>query len=62
MLTHSIMSDSVMPWTVACQVPLPMRFPRKEYWSELPFRSPGNLPDTGIQFMSPTLAGGFFYC
>ena len=51
------------PWTVARQVPLSMGFPRQEYWSGLPFPSPGNLPDPGIEpssFMSPTLAGGFF--
>ena len=51
------------PWTIAHQVPLSMGFPRQEYWSGLPFPSPGNLPDSGIEpssFMSPTLAGGFF--
>ena len=37
-----------------------MGFTRKEYWSELPFPSPGNLPDPGIEPMSPALAGGFF--
>ena len=42
---HSVMSDSVIPWTVACQAPLSMRFPRQEYWSGLPFPSPGDLPD-----------------
>ena len=40
------MSDSfVTPWTVACQPPLFMGFLRQEYWSELPFPSPGDLPD-----------------
>ena len=50
------------PWTVACQAPLSMRFPRQEYWSRLPFLSPGDLPDPGIEpvsLMSPALAGGF---
>ena len=35
--------------TVACQVPLSMGFPRQEYWSGLPFPSPGDLPDPGIE-------------
>ena len=48
------------PWTVARQAPLSMRFPKQEYWSGLPFPSPGNLPDPGIEPMSPTLAGEFF--
>ena len=47
------------PWTVARQAPLPIGFPRQEYWSGLPFPSPGNLPDPGIQPMSPALAGEF---
>ena len=50
------------PWTVAHQAPLSMGFFRQEYWSELPFPSPGNLPDPGIKPMSPVspaLAGGF---
>ena len=45
----------VTPWTVACQVPLSMGFSRQEYWSELPFPSPGELPDPGTEPMSPTL-------
>ena len=36
------------PRTVACQSPLSMKFSRKEYWSGLPFPSPGDLPDPGI--------------
>ena len=36
------------PWTVAHQAPLSMGFSRQEYWSGLPFPSPGNLPDPGI--------------
>ena len=54
------MSDSVTSWTVACQAPLSMGFPRQEYWSGLPFPSPGDLPDPGVEPTSPTLAGGFF--
>ena len=48
------------PWTVACQTPLSIGFPRQEYWSSLPFPSPGDLPDPGIEPMSPTLAGRYF--
>ena len=51
------------PVTVAGQVPLSMEFSRQEYWSGLPFPSPGNLPDPGIEtksLASPALAGGFF--
>ena len=47
-------------WTVACQAPLSMGFPRQEYWSELPFPPPGDRPDPGIEPTSPALAGGFF--
>ena len=39
----------VMPWTVARQAPLSMEFSRQEYWSGLPFPSPGDLPDPGIK-------------
>ena len=42
-------------WTVACQVPLSMEFPRQEYWSGLPFPSPADLPNPGIGPMSPAL-------
>ena len=45
--------------TVALQAPLSMGFPRQEGWSGLPFPSPGDLPDPGIEPMSPALAGGF---
>ena len=43
------------PWTVAYQVPLSMEFSRQEYWSGLPFPSPGVLPDPGIEPRFPTL-------
>ena len=42
-------------WTVAYQAPLSMRFSRQEYWSGLPFPSPGELPNLGIQPGSPAL-------
>ena len=45
----------VSPWTAARQAPLSMEFSRREYWSGLPFLSPGDLPDPGIKPRSPTL-------
>ena len=51
------------PWTVAHQAPPSMGFSRQEYWSVLPFPSPGDLPNPGIKPASPTslaLAGRFF--
>ena len=47
-------------WTLAHQAPLSMGFSRQEYWSELPFPPPGDLPDPGIEAtspVSPSLAG-----
>ena len=43
------------PWTVACQAALSMGFSRQEYWSGLPFPSPGNLPNPEIKLGSPAL-------
>ena len=43
------------PWTVAYQAPLSMKFSRQEYWSGLPYPSPGDLPDPGIKPMFPAL-------
>ena len=43
------------PWTVAYQAPPSTGFSRQKYWSGLPFPSPGNLPDPGIEPRSPTL-------
>ena len=48
------------PWTVSCQIPLSMEFPRQECWSRLPFPTPGDLPNPGIKPLTPALAGGFF--
>ena len=42
------------PWTVGYQAPPSMGFSRQEYWSGLPFPSPGDLPDPGIEPGSPT--------
>ena len=56
-------SSFVTLWTVACQAPLSMGLSWQEYWSGLPFSSPGDLPDPEIEPMSlssPALAGGFF--
>ena len=48
------------PWTIACQAPLSMGFSRQEHWNRLPCPSPGDLPDPGMEPVSPALAGGFF--
>ena len=48
------------PWTEAYQAPLSTEFPRKAYWSGLPFPSPEELPDPGTELASPALAGEFF--
>ena len=50
-------------WTLARQASLPMQFSRQEYWSGVPFPSPGGLPFSGLEPMppaSPALAGRFF--
>ena len=61
MLSRSVVSDSFLtPWTVACQAPLSMGFPRQEYWSGLPFPTPGDLPNPEIKLTSLALAGEFF--
>ena len=51
------------PWTVPHQAPPSMGCSRQQYWSGLPFPSPGDLPNAGIELaslVSPTLTGGFF--
>ena len=47
----------VTPWTVACQASLSMGFPRLENWYGLPHPPPGGLLNTGVQPVSPALAG-----
>ena len=50
-------------WTIACQAPLSMGFPRPEHWNGLPRPPPGDLPNPGCEpasLTSPALAGGFF--
>ena len=62
-LRHPVISDFVTLWTVACQAPLSVEYSRQEYWSGLPFPSPGNPPYPGIEPTSPAspaLAGRFF--
>ena len=61
LFSHSVVFDSLaIPDNVASQAPLFMRFPRREYWSGLPFPSAGDLPDPGIKAVSPALIGRFF--
>ena len=63
MCVHSVASDSVAPCTIACQARLSMGLPRKEYWSGLPFPSPGVLLNSRIKptsLGSTALAGGLF--
>ena len=66
LVTKSCPWTLVTLWTVAYQASLPMGFPRQEYWSGLPFPSPGDLPDPGIKCGFPALqvvsciAGEFF--
>ena len=54
-LSRSVVSDSVTPWTVAHQVPLSMEFSRPEYRSGLPCPPPEDLPNPEIKPRSPTL-------
>ena len=49
------------PWTVACQALLSVGFPRQECWNGLPFPSPGDLPNPGMEPMSPALTSRFIY-
>ena len=57
----TVVSYSFMtPWTVTQQIPLSMGFLKQEYWSGLPFPSPGDLPDPGIKPGSSALAGKLF--
>ena len=60
-VSHSVVSRVqlfVTLWIVTCQAPLSKGFSRQEYWSELPFPFPGNLPDPGIKPKSPALQEG----
>ena len=54
-VSHSVISDSVTPWTLALQAPLSMEFSRQECWGGLPFPSSGDLPPTRGQTQVSTL-------
>ena len=57
MICHCLVAKSCLnlcnPWTIACLAPLSMGFPKQEYWSGLPFPSPMDLPDPGIEPIFP---------
>ena len=55
MKSLSCVQLSATSWTVVYQAPLSMGFSRQEYWSRLPFPSPGDLPNPGIEPGSPAL-------
>ena len=60
MLSHVQLFETM--WTIVCQVPLFMEFSKQEYWSGLPYPTPGDLPDPGVKstsLASPALAGRF---
>ena len=59
LLSLSCVQLFVTPGTLVCQLSLSMGFPRWEYWSGLPFPSPGNLPIPGIKSTTPALADRF---
>ena len=54
-VSRSVVSDSVTQWTIALQAPLSMGFSKEEYWSGLPFPSPGDLPNPEIKPGLPAL-------
>ena len=60
-VSRSVVSDSVTPWTVACQAPLSMEVSRQEYWRGLPFPSLGDLPHSGIEPMSSALQADYHW-
>ena len=55
LITQSCLTPCNSMDCVAHQAPLSMEFSRQEYWSRLPFPSPGDLPDRGIELRSPAL-------
>ena len=60
-ISRSIMSSSLTPWTVACQSSLSMGLSWQEYWSGLPFPTLGDLPEPRMELhVAPALAGGLF--
>ena len=59
MVSHTVVSNSATPWTVAHQVSLSMGFSGQEYWSGLPYPSPGDLTVPGTKPGSPALQANF---
>ena len=60
LFSPQVVSDSfVTSWTVDRQPPLTMGFPRQEFWSGLPFPSPGDLPNPGVKPVSTALQADF---
>ena len=59
LLSHVLLFAT--PWTIGCQAPLSMEFSRQEYWSQLPFPPPGDLPDPGIKPQPPVLGAWNLY-
>ena len=59
-VSHSVIYLFATPWTVAYQVPPSMGFSSQECWSGLPCPIPGDLPDPGMEVVSPALAWGLF--
>ena len=56
LFNRTVVSDSFgTPWAVTRKAPLSVGFPRQEYWSGLPFPSPRDVPDPGIELGSPAL-------
>ena len=53
--SHSVVPDLATPWTVAYQAPPSVEFSRQEYWSGLPFPSPGDTPNPGMKPRTPAL-------
>ena len=63
LISTYILKNKITSHIKLCQAPLSMEFFRQEYWSGLPFPTPGARPDPGIKpvsLVSPALAGGFF--
>ena len=54
-LSRSVLSDFVTPWTVTARLLCPWGFSRQEYWSGLGFPLPGDLPNPGTEPRSPVL-------
>ena len=64
-LSQSVVSDSAALRAIACQAPVSVEFPRQEYWGGLPFPTPGDFPDPGIEpesLVSPAMAWILCHC